>query len=93
MPQIAYYLGHPASFWIAVMSRHAGATAANAPAATSPARQRPVVPTAPAGEGHGSHREAEACVPSRPSTSIRPESRSGGPDLDASDPHHQGGPP
>jgi hypothetical protein len=47
MPQIAYYLGRPASFWIAVMSRHARATAANAPAATSPASQRPVVPTAP----------------------------------------------
>ena len=41
MPQIAYYLGRPASLWIAVMSRHAGATAANAPAATSPARQHP----------------------------------------------------
>jgi hypothetical protein len=24
MPQISYYLGRPASFWIAVMSRHAG---------------------------------------------------------------------
>jgi hypothetical protein len=28
MPQIPYYLGRPASFWIAVMSRHAPATAA-----------------------------------------------------------------
>jgi len=47
MPQIAYYLGRPASFWIAVMSRHTGQQQrTRLPPHPRPA-ERPVVPTAP----------------------------------------------
>jgi hypothetical protein len=47
MPNVSYYLGRPARFWIAVVSGAARATAANPAAAASLAGPQPSAPAPP----------------------------------------------